>query len=206
MPAWAGGRRQALPFRLTRRAQLWIIAALGLIIAAYLGAPEPRLANHAGPAQGEVERVIDGDTIDLAGQRVRLAGIDAPERDQTCGKASGERWPCGDAARSRLAALVRNKSLTCQPRTYDRYGRLVARCEVGTDDLAGQLVREGLALATEGYVFEQADASLRHAGLWQGPFERPADWRRREGAGGEVTGSPSRFDRFVAWLFRFAGS
>lgn len=206
MPAWATGRRMAFPVRPTRRVWLGCISVLILLSAAYLGAPEPRLANRAGPVTGEVERVIDGDTIDLAGQRIRLAGIDAPERNQTCETASGGQWQCGDMARTRLTELVRSQTLTCRPKTYDRYGRLVARCETQTDDLASQLVREGMALATDGFVLEQADASLHHAGLWQGPFERPADWRRREGASGEVTGSPSRFDRFVAWLFRLAGS
>lgn len=206
MPAWASGRRRALPLPPRGPVRLWAIAALGLLAAAFLGTSEPRLANFAGPVTGEAERVIDGDTIDLAGQRIRLVGIDAPEHDQTCGTASGERWPCGEAARTRLAELVRSQTLTCRPQTYDRYGRLLARCETATGDLASQLVRDGLALATDGYVLEQADASLRHAGLWQGPFERPADWRRRDGSSGEPTGSPSRFDRVLAWLFRFAGS
>ncbi len=206
MPVWATGRRRVLTVRPMRRVWLWLLAALGLIIAAYLGTPETRLANGSGPIAGAVDRVIDGDTIDLAGQRIRLAGIDAPERHQTCGAANGARWPCGDTARIRLTELVRRQMINCQPQTYDRYGRLVARCEMVTNDLAGQLVREGLALATEGYGLEQADAMLHHAGVWQGPFERPADWRRREGAGSEESGSPSRFDRFVAWLIRLLGS
>lgn len=197
-----------LPRRHRRQIWWWAAAAAGLLLAVYLGTPEARLTGQTRQVAGEVERVVDGDTFDLAGHRIRLAGIDAPERDQTCTTAAGELWRCGDVARARLRELVRAATVQCQPRTYDRYGRVVAQCEVRdrATELGRQLVREGLALATEGYLLEQADASLRHIGLWQGRFERPSDWRRHSGSSEEGAGAPSRFDRFISWLGTLVGS
>ena len=66
------------------------VVALGLAAGLVAAGGEP--ASPVGPA-----RVIDGDTIDVAGVRVRLHGIDAPERAQTC-RADGRAWPCGRQA------------------------------------------------------------------------------------------------------------
>jgi endonuclease YncB( thermonuclease family) len=64
------------------------------------------------------QRVIDGDTIELDGIRWRIWGIDAPEMDQTCGN-----WTAGIAATYALAHLTRGKTITCELRGHDRYGR-----------------------------------------------------------------------------------
>ncbi len=76
-------------------------------------------------------RIIDGDTIEIAGQRIRLHGIDAPESDQTC-VAENKRWPCGRNATLALSGLISTNWVACQERDKDRSAELmqVATVEV----------------------------------------------------------------------------
>src|SRR4029453_9677723 len=69
--------------------------------------------------------VIDGDTIEIHGQRIRLFGIDAPESRQTC-EANGQTYRCGQQAALSLADHVGQRTVACEERDTDRYGRIVA--------------------------------------------------------------------------------
>ena len=81
--------------------------------------------------------VIDGDTIDIAGTRIRLAGIDAPELDHPWGKRS--KWA--------LVELCKGKVVTARIRPELSYDRVVAECFLDDGrDLAAELVRSGMAL------------------------------------------------------------
>ncbi len=84
--------------------------------------------------------VVDGDTIEIHGQRIRFHGIDAPESAQTC-VADGTRWPCGAKATEALADKIGQRQVTCEQRDTDRYGRTVATCSVDDTDLGDWLVR-----------------------------------------------------------------
>ena len=98
----------------------------------------------ASAAQADVSgraRVIDGDTLEVAGTHVRLFGIDALERSQTCDTPHGE-WACGAWARDELARLIGERGVRCVGDTRDRYGRLVARCDAGQGDLGGHAALE----------------------------------------------------------------
>lgn len=55
---------------------------------------------------------VDGDSLEIDGHRIRLAGIDAPELTQSCNRG-GESWQCGKVAKEQLAALVRGKRVEC---------------------------------------------------------------------------------------------
>ncbi|MBB4015512.1 MULTISPECIES: thermonuclease family protein [Chelatococcus] len=144
-----------------------LLVALGLL----LWREETRVA-------GSVD-VVDGDTLRLAdGRPLRLEGIDAPEIDQLCDKPSGP-YPCGRAARSALVRLVAGADVTCILDGKDRYGRLLGRCSVGEEDVNASLVATGWAVASGRYHAEEAAAREGRLGLWQGRFERPADWRAR---------------------------
>ena len=89
-------------------------------------------------------RVIDGDTIEVGTARVRLFGVDAPESAQRC-VAQGRRWPWGEHATRALAGRIDGRSVACEERDRDRYGRIVAVCRHGGQDVNAWLVREGWA-------------------------------------------------------------
>jgi endonuclease YncB( thermonuclease family) len=129
-------------------------------------------------------RVIDGDTIAIGSQHIRLEGIDAPETDQVCLDAKGERWTCGIAARDRLSTHVAGRITSCVVHGEDRYGRTLAICSAADEDLNAWMVREGLALAyvkySREYVSDETDASKQRKGIWAGAFIAPWDWRHRD--------------------------
>jgi endonuclease YncB( thermonuclease family) len=80
-------------------------------------------ADITGPA-----RIVDGDTIEVAGERIRLHGIDAPESKQTC-EWQGKTIPCGRLATLALIDLTAGAEVTCKTREKDRYRRWVAVCQ-----------------------------------------------------------------------------
>ena len=137
---------------------------------------EPIQADVAGRA-----RVIDGDTIEVGSVRIRLFGLDAPESAQSCLEGS-RRWSCGQQATRTLARRIDGESVACEERDRDRYGRVVAVCRHGAQDVNAWLVREGWAMAyrrySSAYVGEEADAKAAKRGLWTGKFVPPWDWRR----------------------------
>lgn len=208
MPAWANGRRNPLPRRRPVRWRSWLVILAGLGIIAYLlSLPDAPFALDGPALTGMVDRVSDGDTIDIGGQRIRLPGIDAPEWNQTCRTADGSDWDCGKAAASRMRELTRNRTLSCRPEGHDRYRRLLAVCHDGRLDIAQALVADGYAIATDRYAAAQAEARRAKRGIWQGQFDTPADWRRHkaEGPSGEA-GNPSRAERFFTWLWSLLAS
>lgn len=123
-------------------------------------------------------RVIDGDTLEISGERVRLFGIDAPERDQRCTDAAGRPWACGARATEALRDLTKGRAVRCSGEEQDRYGRLVARCAVAGRDLGAAMVRDGMAFAYRryslDYVAEEGQAKAAKRGIWAGTAENPA--------------------------------
>ena len=135
------------------------------------------------PLSRERRSLIDGDTIEIHGQRIRLHGIDAPEGGQTCLDAAGRNWRCGQRAALALQDLIGRRTITCDERDVDRYGRIVGRCLVGDLDINEWLVAQGLALAyrhySRDYVAAEDQARSAGRGMWAGSFEPPWEWRRR---------------------------
>jgi endonuclease YncB( thermonuclease family) len=128
--------------------------------------------------------VIDGDTLDIRGSRIRLHGVDAPESAQSCKNASGVEFRCGQQSALKLSDFINRRPVVCERRDTDRYGRTVAVCKVGGVDMNEWLVREGLAIAyrqfSTDYVAAEQDAKANKRGIWAGTFEMPADFRRRK--------------------------
>jgi len=134
-------------------------------------------------------RVIDGDTIEIAGRRIRLEGIDAPEHGQTCGRRFFGTWNCGAAAADALRELVDDRSVVCESQGDDKYGRMLGICFVDGADINAQMVREGYAWAfvkySKSYVREEAEARAARAGIWTGDAEPAWIFREKRWAGAE---------------------
>jgi endonuclease YncB( thermonuclease family) len=149
-----------------------------LLVAGIFGSAAAAHADMIGVAS-----VIDADTIEIHGERIRLHGIDAPESSQTCLDANGRSWRCGQRAALALQDMIGRRTVTCDERDVDRYGRIVGRCLVGEVDIDKWLVAQGLALAYRRYSLDYvaAEDKAREArrGMWAGTFEPPWEWRPR---------------------------
>lgn len=143
--------------------------------------PDP--INRGPPIVGTA-RVIDGDTLDIAGQRIRLEGIDAPELGQTCETASGQSWPCGRSSVAALKRMISSKPISCEQRGQDKYRRVLAVCIADGRNINEDMVRAGHAWAFVKYSseFAQAESKARVAksGVWQGRAIAPWDYRHNE--------------------------
>jgi endonuclease YncB( thermonuclease family) len=84
--------------------------------------------------------VIDGDTLEIHGSRIRLWGVDAPESSQLCRGGDSLQYRCGSKAANDLDAFIAGRPVNCLPMSLDRYGRTVATCSIGGTDL-GDLAR-----------------------------------------------------------------
>jgi Staphylococcal nuclease homologue len=119
---------------------------------------------------------IDGDSLWVGGEEVRLKGIDAPEWKQDC-ERDGARWMCGEIAREELVRGIGDDKVTCTISQRDVYGRMLGNCSAGGRDLNAGMVASGMAVAFGGYESQQAKARAERRGLWAGDFEKPRDWR-----------------------------
>ena len=178
--------RRASPLRITfLRRYFGFLALAALIIGASAFALWPPHDTGAPRSVATAYvRVIDGDTLHVDGEKIRLTGIDAPELSQTCRNAQAREWQCGQAAKTRLIELVSGGEVACTMRGRDRYGRTLAVCSAGAiADLGEALVRDGYAVDyrhyTNDYLAAEREARGARRGLWQGEFELAENWRRR---------------------------
>src|SRR3954453_2671212 len=130
----------------TRQAVALAFAGL-LSTSLVLVRPALPAAPDLAPILSGSARVIDGDTLDIRGVRVRLEGIDAPEIGQTCGRKDEAAWPCGRQAAAALAMLVAGREVRCEDRGRDVYGRVLGLCFVDGLEINAHMVRSGLAWA-----------------------------------------------------------
>src|ERR1700680_2026260 len=108
-------------------------ATVGSLIAAlfYCVSSAPSLA---ADLTGQAS-IIDGDTLEIHGTRIRLWGIGAPESTQLCRGEDSEQYRCGAQAANNLDAFIARRPVSCLPISLDRYGRTVATCFVDSVDL-----------------------------------------------------------------------
>ena len=126
--------------------------------------------------------VVSGDVLEVAGQRVQLYGVDAPELDQTC-VADRQRFNCGYIAKTALMDLVAGTEVSCRIIIDKRTDAAMATCTAGGFDLGSNMVHTGWALAdrrlSEKYVEVEDKARKANRGLWRGQFIPPWKWRER---------------------------
>lgn len=137
--------------------------------------------------------VIDGDTIEIHGTKIRLSGIDAPESSQLCRGEDSLPYQCGAKSANALSIFIGRKVVTCETQTKDRYGRTVAACFVGGIDLADWLVGNGLAFdwprySSGKYATAQNDAERGGKGIWSGSYVLPWLYRQCVRNGGRPGG------------------
>lgn len=174
--------------RLHRAAGLrWFAIVLTIIVAGMvLGAARARAETVTGSA-----RVLDGDTLEIGAERIRLFGIDAPETAQRCRDARGRSWGCGTSATQRLERLIDGRPVTCRGDQRDDYGRVLGVCSAGGRELNAELVREGSAWAfvkySDTYLDEERQARAARRGVFAAENEAP--WAFREKKWSTAAGS-----------------
>ena len=175
-------RPQDLARRVWRCARrVWGLVAFALLIAGgsvlYFG----KGAAGVSPIRPFNAMAVDGDTLRVGGQRIRLIGIDAPELSQSCRDEHGRHWLCGSEAHARLRSLVGLGLVECTSSSADRYGRPLAVCSAGTvPDIGEAMVRAGYAVSfmSPRYWLAELEARYHKRGLWSGSFVSPANWRK----------------------------
>ena len=170
--AWEDARRGA------HRAYVAIEEAIGR--AAKRGADYVDQGAQGSEITGRA-RIVDGDTLEVRGRRIRLHGIDAPEAAQSC-RSKGRRWPCGREATQALSRRIASRTVTCEERDRDRYGRIVALCRAGDEDVNAWMVTRGWAFAYRrysiAYVAHELAARAANRGIWRGDVVAPWEWRK----------------------------
>lgn len=124
--------------------------------------------------------VVDGETLEIQNQRVKLWGVDAPDIDQTCHDGQGTAYNCGKEAASALSRwLGELQPVQCEPRGNDNIGNIIAICYTSTgDDIAGWMVRNGYAIdwpkySNGFYAVPQNEAQQAKNGLWKLDVSEP---------------------------------
>ena len=136
-------------------------------------------------------KIIDGDTIKINSKKIRLHGIDAPEKKQTCKKpyliigifSFTKSYSCGQVSTDKLIKKINNQIIKCKIKNVDRYNRLIGECYKRNENLNAWLVSNGYAVAyrkySKKYIPNERNAKNNNLGIWQGKFEMPWNFRRK---------------------------
>ncbi|MBT9165379.1 MAG: hypothetical protein DDT25_00024 [Chloroflexi bacterium] len=126
--------------------------------------------------------VIDGDTIEIRSERVRLSAIDAPESSQTCSDSGGREYRCGQQAALALSDFIGSQNVRCEVAARDRFKRAIGECYMGQVSVNAWMIRNGWALpyvqfGGRKHLAGAAEARRERRGVWQGEFVAPWDFR-----------------------------
>jgi len=127
-------------------------------------------------------KIIDGDTIHIKNNKIRLHGIDSPEAKQTC-KIDSQNWFCGKQSTEELKKIINNQSVECTVNDIDIYNRYVAICLVNDINLNQWMVKNGWAIAyryySTDYIIEEKYARDNKLGIWKSEFLKPYQYRKK---------------------------
>ena len=127
-------------------------------------------------------KIIDGDTVHIGKNKIRLFGIDAPEIEQTC-NIEKQVWNCGLVSFKTLQKLTTKKEVTCKVNGIDRYKRYIAECYLNNLNINQYMVKQGWAIAyryySKDYIDEEFIAERKKLGIWKGEFEEPYLFRKK---------------------------
>jgi endonuclease YncB( thermonuclease family) len=154
------------------------VVALGFILLLAIAGAVLQYRLGSGRSLAGAAEAIDGDSLRLLGEELRLEGIDAPEYRQSCRDRTGGEVACGRQARRALAAMLALGNVSCTVSRADRYGRGLARCRQGDAEINAAMVRQGNAVSYGAYQAEEAEAKAAGRGIWALSFERPEAWRK----------------------------
>ena len=174
--------------KLWRRALLAAAVVVVAVVSVLLKVTPPPKPDRYSVYDGDTLEVVHGDCLlahlhlPCRPQRLRLYGVDAFERTQTCHDAEGKVWDCGSVATARLRQLVETPGFHCEvdEEFVDRHAREFAACISEGKDVGAILVSEGLAFAygrRTRYVEIESEAKAAHRGAWAGNFVRPQYFR-----------------------------
>lgn len=164
---------------LTNRSYI-VRAAAGLLACLWLAAGAAAQTPAAAvPVIEGVAHVVDGDTLDIAGTRIRVHGIDAPEADERCTRFNGAVWACGPWATEETRRRFQGEVLRCHDLGERTHDRVVAQCLHEGEDIALALVRDGVVLSCPRYAAQhphsrpymdaEKEAAFAGLGLHVGP-------------------------------------
>ena len=144
----------------------------------------PALAESRTAIIGAIQ-VIDGETLEIQNQRIKLWGVDAPDLNQTCKDGQDAGYDCGKEAASALSQwLTELQPVRCEPRGNDNSGNTIAICYTSTgDDIASWMVRNGYAVdwpkySNGFYGVSEKQAQSNKSGIWQ--HNEAAPWKITE--------------------------
>ncbi len=122
--------------------------------------------------------MVDGDSLEIGQERIRLQGIDAPEFLQKCYDANGWKYRCGVEATNYLKKLTQG-GVSCDRYGKDKYGRTLAECFTKSGiNINREMIRQGWAVAYGGtYKAEELEVKKLKRGIWRGKFMRPELYR-----------------------------
>ena len=127
-------------------------------------------------------RIIDGDTIHIKSNKIRLHGIDAPETKQTC-KIDNEEWYCGKQSTKELKKLINKQNVECVINDVDVYYRYIAICYIDEININQWMVKNGWAIAyryySKDYINEEEYANSNKLGIWNSIFIEPYLFRKK---------------------------